>query len=298
MRGKIGAICLAIMLTIPVALFAGGSSSNSCATQNPVVLAHGMGAQAQILYIIDYWGDIPDAIEDEGGEVYVTSVNAVDGTAAKAADFRNQVLAILAISGASRVNIIGHSHGTLYSRYAISNLSLAANVASHTSIGGPHRGSALADVIMGVIPDSLEWLVGDLLELAMVFIMGDSGGDAIQNGYDLTRSNMQNVFNPNTPDMPGIYYQSWASSVTNPIAAGLLAPTWAIMLIYEGANDGLVAVTSAKWGNYRGIMTSSWWFGGVNHMAQCVKTFGGDPPGFECEDFFVDVVSELKDMGY
>src|SRR5271157_996646 len=102
-----------IVLAVPIAVFAGGSSS-TCATKYPVVLAHGMGAQAKILGFIDYWGDIPGALSDEGARVYVTSVNAMDATSSKGASFRQQILEILAITGAAKVNIIGHSHGTIY----------------------------------------------------------------------------------------------------------------------------------------------------------------------------------------
>jgi triacylglycerol lipase len=31
----------------------------------PIVLAHGMGAQAKIVNIVDYWWGIEDALEDE-----------------------------------------------------------------------------------------------------------------------------------------------------------------------------------------------------------------------------------------
>ena len=142
-------ICLALLITtlflLPGNVFAGGNSY-TCDTKYPIVLAHGMGASAEILNIVDYWWGIPEALEDEGAEVYVTSVNGMDSTANKAADFYQQCLGILACSGADKLNIIGHSHGTIYSRYAISNLGLGSKVATHTSIAGPHRGSAIADV--------------------------------------------------------------------------------------------------------------------------------------------------------
>ena len=51
-------------------------------------------------------------------------------------------------TNASKANIIAHSHGTLYTRYAISNLGLGSKVASYTSLCGPHRGSAVADWVM------------------------------------------------------------------------------------------------------------------------------------------------------
>ena len=112
------------MLAAPAPALAGGART-SCATRYPVVLAHGMGATAKVLGIVDYWFGVEDALEDEGANVFATSVNAMDGTADKAVQFRAQVLEILAVTGKPKVNVIGHSHGGLYPRTAVSNLGLA-----------------------------------------------------------------------------------------------------------------------------------------------------------------------------
>jgi triacylglycerol lipase len=74
--------------------FAGGGSSNTCDTRYPMVLAHGMFAHDDMLGFIDYWWGIEDDLEDEGCDVYITSVNGMDSTANKGVDFNNQVLHI------------------------------------------------------------------------------------------------------------------------------------------------------------------------------------------------------------
>jgi len=293
------AVILSICLAVPGVLFAGGSSY-TCDTKYPVVLAHGMGASAEILGIVDYWWDIPGALRDEGCKVYVTSVNGMDSTANKAAAFKTQFLQILSISGASKANIIGHSHGTIYTRYAISNLGLASKVASYTSIAGPHRGSVIADVIIGIVPDSLEWLVGDTLDFVYGWVFGDTNPNSLQNGYDLTRSYMISTFNPNTPNVPGIYYQSWAAKIKMMAIDArnwYFIATWPILLAYEGDNDGLVSVNSAKWGNFRGVEDASWYSAGCDHL-NIVDQPLGVTPGFDAPDFYVNIVSELKSKGY
>ncbi len=237
-------LTVAVFLLVPMSLYAAGES-DAAATKYPVVLAHGMGASAEILGILDYWWGLEDVLREEGADVYVTSVNGMDSTAAKAADFKQQYLEILAISGQPKANIIGHSHGTIYTRYAISNLGLGNQVASHSSIAGPHRGSAVADVIVGLVPDSLEWLVGDVFDFIYAYFFGDTDPDSLDNAYDLTRTNMVNNFNPNTLDVSGVYYQSWAGKIkTMAINARnwYFVSTWSILLAYEGANDGLVSV--------------------------------------------------------
>ncbi|HPG50081.1 MAG TPA: alpha/beta hydrolase [Spirochaetota bacterium] len=292
---------LTLSLVFPAALFAGGSSSK-CATKYPIVLAHGMGTQAKIMQLIDYWGNIPSSMEDEGADVYITSVNAMDATANKALAWKKQVLQILAVTGAKKVNVIGHSHGCLYTRYAITNLGLSSMVASHTSIAGPHRGSVIADMIMGIIPDSLEPMVGDVLETVMSFIMGDNDGNSVANGYDLTRSYMINTFNPNTPNISSIYYQSYAYKVKNVICAGpIFSITWLAMLPYEGDNDVLVSVTSAKWGNFKGVISGASWGYGVNHLG-AVGMLSGlmYPPsiGYDPATHFENIAADLKSRGY
>ena len=287
---------LLTLLLIPAIALAGGDDPATCNTQYPVILAHGMGFSAQV-GPVDYWWSIPDALEDEGADVYITSVNGMDSTRAKAQDFKNQFLQVLAVTGAPKANIIGHSHGTLYTRDAVSNLGIGSKVATHTSIAGPHRGSALADVIVGVVPDSLEWLVGDVVDFVYSFVFGDANPDSLQNGYDLTRDYMKNTFNPNTPNVSGVYYQSWAAKAKTSTPTLALEATWLIMLAYEGANDGLVSVDSAKWGNFRGVEDAAWYSVGCDH-ANIVDQLFGLTPGFDAPEFYVGIVSELKDWGY
>jgi triacylglycerol lipase len=291
---------MALLLFFPAVLMAGGSS-DTCDTSYPIVLAHGMGTQAEIMQFIPYWGDIDGALEDEGAEVYITSVNAMDATASKAAQWKAQVLEIMAVTGAAKVNVIGHSHGCLYTRYAISNLGMGSMVASHTSLAGPHRGSSAADMIMGLIPDDMEPMVGDVLDTLMSFLMGDVNGNSVANGYELTRPYMNNVFNPGTLDVPGIYYQSYAYKCKNFIGAGpIFSITWAAMLPEEGDNDVLVSVNSAKWGNYKGVVEGAWWGYGVNHLA-AVGMMSGllYPPaiGYDPAEHCINIVKDLKNRG-
>ena len=300
MYKKIAFVILALALIIPSSLTAGGDS-NPCGTRYPIVLAHGMGASATIslfgLNIIDYWWGIEDALEDEGADVYITTVNGMDTTANKAAAFRAQFLQILAVTGRVKANIIGHSHGTVYTRYAITNLGLAAKVASHTSISGPHRGSSIADFIFNLVPQGGWTLVGSTLDFVYAFVFGDTNPNSLQNGLEMTRPRMQNVFNPNCPNAAGVYYQSWTSKVRYMSNSLILEIPWLICKYYEGDNDGLVSVTSAKWGNFRGVIEGDWWSGGVDHLNIVGQLFGVTP-GFDAPDFFVGIVKDLKNRGY
>jgi triacylglycerol lipase len=296
---KIIIAALAFLIAIPV--FAGGSDPK-CNTKYPVVLAHGMGASATIglfgIQLIDYWGRIPDALQDENANVYITSVNGMDSTVNKAKSFKTQVLQILAITGASKVNIIGHSHGTIYSRYMISNLGMDSKVASYTSLAGPHRGSDLADALMYGLPDSIVTLVAGSMDVLYAFVFGDTNPQSIENGYDVTTTHMINNFNPNTPDKAGIYYQSYGAKVKTLAQSGLMEVSWlAILALGAGANDGLVPESSAKWTNYKGTISGAWWCTGIDHLNMVDMVFGLYV-GWDAPDFYVGVVEDLKNRGF
>ncbi len=288
-------LAMVALLALPTLALAGGKK-DTCDTRYPVVLAHGMGASAEILGIVDYWWGIEDALEDEGAKVYITSVNGMDATVNKAAHFKQQALEILAVSRSSKINIIGHSHGTIYTRYAISNLGLASKVKSHTSLAGPHRGSKIADLIMYELPSGLLDIGGAALDLVYAYIFGDTNPNSLDNGWDLVTDYMIDTFNPNTPNASGIYYQSWAAKAKTGCNSIILAPTWLINLAVDGPNDGLVSIESAKWGAFRGVEDASWWSMGVDHLNMVGQLFG-ITPGFDAPDFFVDIVSNLKDRG-
>ncbi len=289
-------VILMVIILIPAVSFASGDTAK-CDTQYPIVLAHGMGAQAKIVNIVDYWWGLEDALEDEGADVYITSVNGMDSTANKAASFKEQFLEILAISGKSKANIIGHSHGTIYTRYAISNLGLGNKVASYTSLSGPHQGSSVADMIFNIVPNQGWALAGDALDIVYTFVFGDDDPNSLENGLEVTRPYMQDVFNPNCPDVSGVYYQSYASKIKYVSNSLVLEIPWLICLAYEGANDGLVSVTSAQWGEYRGVTSGAFWCGGVDHL-NFVNQFFGVTPGFDAPEFYVDLAEDLKNKGF
>ncbi len=293
---KVLVLSIILMFAVPVALFAGGSTPK-CATKYPVVLAHGMGATDDMLGFINYWWGIESALEDEGADVYVTKVNCMDSTQNKALSWKSQVLQVLAVTGKAKVNVIGHSHGGIYTRYAISNLGLGSKIASHTSYCSPQRGSAVADVIIGVAGDVGGWLLGATLDVVYAFLMGDSSPNSYDNAIAVSRPYMNNTFNPNTPNVSGIYYQSYAVKVKTVTADLVLEPTYLLLLFYEGTNDGLVSETSAKWGTYRGIDGGAWWCGGVSHI-NAIGHFFGATPGFSAPDKLVAMVEDLKGKGY
>ncbi|TFK56594.1 alpha/beta-hydrolase [Heliocybe sulcata] len=125
-------------------------------------------------------------------------------------------------------------------------------VLSITTIATPHRGSYFADYFMDTVGKERLPSVLGLLDL-----LPNGGGDGKAFEF-LTMENMRK-FNEQTPDVEGVKYFSWGA-VYEP---GLI-DTWkwshSVILEKEGPNDGLVSLTSAKWGTYLGTLEH------VNHL--------------------------------
>lgn len=288
-KATIGIILFLIVL--PMMSMAAGTKA---ATKYPIVLSHGMGANAEVMGITDYWGSIPKKMRENGAQVFITSGNPMQSKEYKAIEWKAKVKEVLALTGAKKINLIGHSDGGLYTRYAITNLGMAPYVASYTSMSSPHRGSPVADAIMNFGESTgLTSAIAGLLDLVYV-MLGVSGTDCAANGFQETTGWMKTVFNPNVPDMAGVYYQSYGSDCKTAIGAQIMLPLWLAIKPVEGANDGLVSVSSAKWGNYRGTLTG--WFG-VNHLSE-VGLLSLPTPGYDAPTQFTKIAADLKGRGF
>ena len=314
---KRNSICIFLMLSIlmPAIAFAGGSNnSEKCNTKYPVVMVHGIAIKDNNLLGVNYWWGIVEALEDEGAQVYVTDQHCFQSHEYRACEIFKELLYIRAIDGHEKFNIIAHSQGALDARYLITHCSGTLPMSDRTrpgkrvfgheivsslsTISGVHRGTALSDLTMSILPGSLvKFFAGAVDLFAGMFFYGETEADSLKAMKCLSKKYMTEVFNPNTPDMPGVYYQSWAGKIKTLTSELVLFPTWMILKFLEGDNDGLVSVKSAKWGKFRGVVSGAWWCGGVSHWNEINHLFG-ITPGFDAEGFYVDMVKELKKKGY
>ncbi|CCK74902.1 Triacylglycerol acylhydrolase [Oleispira antarctica RB-8] len=121
-------------------------------TKNPIVLVPGIFAFDTIAGI-DYWYQIPSAIESRGGTVFVPKINAFDGSVERGEQLIAQLDEIKASSRGkiTKFNLMGHSQGGVTSRYVMTVR--PDLVASVTSMSTPHTGSPVADLLTGVAPE-------------------------------------------------------------------------------------------------------------------------------------------------
>ena len=246
------------------------SSSTYAKTKYPIVFSHGMSGFIRIgtdPFGLDYWYQILPDLARNGANVWATRVSPFNSTEVRGEQLLEQVEEILAVSGAEKVHLIGHSHGGPTIRYVGANL--ADKVSSLTAVGAPNMGSPVADLILKAEGTPIEGpLVGfvNLLSKTITWAQGlnpkSFPHDSLASGKSLTLAGSVK-FNQTYPNgLPtqsctdgaastaGQYHFSFTgtSALTNPLDldSALLATS---LLIDKGKeNDGLVARCSAKFG--------------------------------------------------
>jgi len=258
-------------LSLPSYAFFNLFKSDYTKTQYPIVLAHGMSGFDNI-GPVDYWYQIPSDLRKDGAKVFATQVSAFESSEVRGEQLLAQVEEILAITGAEKVNLIGHSHGNQSIRYVAAVI--PEKVASATSVGGPTKGSAAADLIveaaeLPVIGGPAETLISSVVNgfgwLTGVAAGGNLQQDSLAALASLTTEGTA-AFNATYPagvpttacgegayEENGVRFYSWSGTGT---LTHLLDPSAYAMagvgLVFAGKsdnqNDGLVGRCSSHFG--------------------------------------------------
>lgn len=179
-------------------------------------------------------------------------------------------------------------------RYALSHLGTDDFVASLTTINTPHRGCEFADYLLSKIPKVQQKAVADTYNAALRKL-GDYNPDFMAAVTDLTAGACTKR-NEITPDAPGVLYQSVGSKLNQ--ASGGRFPlnfTYGLVKYFDGLNDGLVGEDSFPWGEtYRFITTEG--KRGISH-GDMIDLNRENFDGFDVREFYVNLVSELRERG-
>jgi triacylglycerol lipase len=264
-----------------------------CDTRFPVIFVSGLGFHDQNR-LMNYWGLIPDFLKQHGCDVYTANQEAFISIPDNAIKLKYRILDILETSKKDKINIIGHSKGGLEARYMVSRLGMDDQVSSITTLGTPHRGTHLADIILGRLP--IPKIATARLVNIYARLMGDDRPDSLRAVVQVTTDGMSK-FNEEVQDVDGVYYQSYASHVNKDYPNVLWKTLAGIIKPYEAKNDGMVGIESSKWGNYRGLMHTSD-APSVNHadMVGLTQFFGN--PKFDSKRYLAKIIHELKGMGH
>jgi triacylglycerol lipase len=117
----------------------GGASETHAAQTNPILFVHGYTSNAAT------WNTMISRFQADGyTQLYAYTFSSTKSNASIAQDVATRVNQIKAATGASQVDIVAHSMGSLSSRYYIKNLGGAASVDEWVSIAGPNHGTTWA----------------------------------------------------------------------------------------------------------------------------------------------------------
>ncbi|MEV4699251.1 MULTISPECIES: esterase/lipase family protein [Pseudomonas] len=150
--------------------------SQRCATRYPLVLVPGMlGFIRLVLY--PYWYGIVSALRRGGAVVVAVKVSPLHSSEVRGEQLLARIEEVLRQTGAQKVNLIGHSQGSLTARYAAAKR--PDLVASVTSVAGTNHGSELADYLQAHYPaDSAKGRV-----LSAVLRLIDALMSLLETGY-------------------------------------------------------------------------------------------------------------------
>jgi triacylglycerol lipase len=201
----------------------------------PVVLVHGLFGFDRIGVPgarFDYFRGIAKHLGTLGCHAHAVKLPMASSVPARAKEL---VAAIEALPH-GRIDLIAHSLGGLDARYALAHLGLANRVRSLVTVGTPHRGTPIANLlhngpldwarrlagVLGMPIEALEWLSTESLE----------------------------QFNRDVPDVAGVRYACVVGGMhkTDSVVPLALVPAHAYLRKVAGINDGLVPVSSQYWG--------------------------------------------------
>jgi triacylglycerol lipase len=202
---------------------------------SPIVMVHGISAFDRLFAtrrpVKEYFPGVRSMLEAAGNRVFIPKLPATAGIETRSSELKAYIRREL---GGQPFHLVGHSLGGLDSRYLVSNLGLAGQVVSLTTMGTPHTGSSFAD-----------WLVNRFARFFQPLYR--RFGVPCDGVFDLTTAHCDR-FNAETPNAPGVRYFSVAGEIAKPMLARGWRLSARIVEKHEGPNDGVVSVSSAKWG--------------------------------------------------
>lgn len=266
--------------------------SSVCKTRYPLLMLHGVGFRD--LKYINYWGRIPKNLIRNGATVYYGHQEALGTIEDNGQMVKDKIFEIIQRTGAPKVNIIAHSKGGLDARYTITALGMGEYVASLTTISTPHRGSALADFGNKHLSDKTFRSVANIFDKYFLKI-GDKNPDFYTAFHQFTKEFVKK-FNDETPDIEGVYYQSYTSLMKNCFSHSLLSIPYLIMCLQDKKNDGLVSLESAQWGDFRGVFTNKR-MRGISH-GDIIDITRGNYKNFDVIETYINIVADLKNKGF
>jgi triacylglycerol lipase len=258
----------------------------------PVLMIHGCGFRDKV-FGINYWGRIPKHMEKNGVKVYYGGTDAWGSIENNAQKIKEEIKNIVKKNGIGKFNVIAHSRGGLEARYLISSLKLSSMIASLTTISTPHRGVKAMNIA--------SYIHNGFYKFASFFInlwfkiLGDKNPDFYKSSRQLSEQECIE-FNKINIDDRSIYYQSYAAKMKYFFSDLLFLFLNPFLKVTDGENDGLCPIESAKWGNFKGIITTEGKFG-ISHSG-IVDAYRIKYKGVDLLKLYLSILEDLEKNGY
>jgi triacylglycerol lipase len=286
-------------------------------TQHPVLLVHGLFGFESIGKLELFHG-VKQALRNAGTQVFIPYLSATHCNEIRGEQLLAQIDRVLEGTGASKVNLIGHSQGALAARYAAAIA--PQNVASVTSVSGPNHGSELADCLRkaltpGHLPEHVAVAVSTLFVELLTFISGNPKipQNAVAALSALTTEGVA-AFNAKYPQglpktwggngeeqVNGVRYYSWSGTLQgNLLDEGLhaLDPLHAFCRGFSRfftheteQNDGMVGRFSSHLGT---VLRSDY---PMDHLDAINRTAGLIHKGIDPVELYLQHAERLKSVG-
>jgi triacylglycerol lipase len=247
--------------------------SSYAKTKYPILMVHGWLGWSKIgtdTIGLDYWYQILPDMARNGSTVFAAQLSPANTTAHRGEQLITQVEDVLAITGNSKVNLIGHSHGGPTVLYVAQTK--PQYIASITGVAGTYHGSKVADDIQGnsisrtafnILGD---YIVGPLIALGQLkpeleidfdasmkslsqtgsaqfnaTVAKNAVADGVLASSENCNKNLKNV------DRNGIQYYSWTgvAQATNLLDIDSILMQLGPLSYGNKDNDGMVARCSA-----------------------------------------------------
>ncbi len=280
----------------------------------PFILHHGFFGFSGI-GPINYYFQVAAALRARGETVVEAAVDPFNSSEIRAVDLAAIVDETLASTGACKVNLIAHSQGGLDARVLVGSLGYGDRIASIVTVATPHRGTAVADVVLRIAPGWSRPIL-DFFAYLLGLVLSDASDNAslVASLTSLAEATVP-AFDAANPDDPRVAFYSVAgrsnldrgtsqcagSLWPNPSARDAIDPLLsATGALLRGSafdpmpNDGLVTVESAKWGTFLTCIPADH-FDEIGQVADLVP----DPSsGWDHIGFYEELVTFIRSEGF
>jgi triacylglycerol lipase len=286
-------------------------------THYPILLVHGLFGFDRIGNL-ELFHDVKLALRSAGARVFIPHLSATHSNENRGEQLLAQIDRVLQGTGASKVNLIGHSQGALAARYA--GALAPETVASVTSVSGPNHGSELADFLRkaltpGRLPEHVAGAVATLFADFLSLLSGNRHlpQNAIAALNALTTEGV-GAFNDKYPQglpknwggkgrelVNGVRYYSWSGTLQGSILdEGLHAfhPLHGFLRAFSHyftteaeQNDGMVGRFSSHLGK---VIRSDY---PLDHLDSLSQTTGQVRKGIDPITLYVQHAERLRNAG-